>query len=185
MKGKVTGFKIFMGIFRSMFHGFFCLFCGPPWLGHSYSSIFKKDLFSLHKVDDKVVLAVKTDDVTSSRRDVVSARVFMGSSGGNGSTKTLKLSFAYSFTQFGILWSDLVVLSLRVHFFGKLSTLPACGRLYFLCCTRKRDVCVTPSLIVFQRPAGFPRSWVHAVIGWHTVRIVQLNADWLLLNLVW
>ena len=31
----------------------------------------KKDLFSLHKVDDKVVLAVKTDDVTSSRRDVV------------------------------------------------------------------------------------------------------------------
>ena len=25
---------------------------------------------------------------------------------------------------------------------------------YFLCCTRKRDVCVTPSLIVFQRSAG-------------------------------
>ena len=25
---------------------------------------------------------------------------------------------------------------------------------YFLCCTRKRDVCVTPWLIVFQRPAG-------------------------------
>ena len=25
---------------------------------------------------------------------------------------------------------------------------------YFLCCTRKRDVCVTPSLIVFQRPSG-------------------------------
>ena len=25
---------------------------------------------------------------------------------------------------------------------------------YFLCCTRKRDVCVTLSLIVFQRPAG-------------------------------
>ena len=36
---------------------------------------------------------------------------------------------------------------------------------YFLCCTRKRDICVTPSLIVFQRPAGFPRSWEHAVIG--------------------
>ena len=53
---------------------------------------------------------------------------------------------------------------------------------YFLCCTRKRDVCVTPSLIVFQRPAGFPRSWEHAVIGWHTVRIVWLNADGLLLN---
>ena len=32
------------------------------------------------------------------------------------------------------------------------------------------------SLIVFQRPAGFPRSWEHAVIGWHTVRIVWLNA---------
>ena len=56
---------------------------------------------------------------------------------------------------------------------------------YFLCCTRKRDVCVTPSLIVFQRPAGFPRSWEHAVIGWHTVRIVWLNADWLLSNLDW
>ena len=53
---------------------------------------------------------------------------------------------------------------------------------YFLCCTRKRDVCVTPSLIVFQRPAGFPRSWEHAVIGWHTVRIVWRNADWLLSN---
>ena len=25
---------------------------------------------------------------------------------------------------------------------------------YFLCCTRKRDVCVTPWLIVFQRPSG-------------------------------
>ena len=36
---------------------------------------------------------------------------------------------------------------------------------YFLCCTRKRDVCVTPLLIVFQRPAAFPRSWEHAVIG--------------------
>ena len=36
---------------------------------------------------------------------------------------------------------------------------------YFLCCTRKRNVCVTPSLIVFQRPAGFPRSWELAVIG--------------------
>ena len=36
---------------------------------------------------------------------------------------------------------------------------------YFLCCTQKRDVCVTPSLIVFQRPAGFPRSWEHALIG--------------------
>ena len=29
----------------------------------------------------------------------------------------------------------------------------------------KRDVCVTPSLIVLQRPAGFPRFWEHAVIG--------------------
>ena len=39
-------------------------------------------------------------------------------------------------------------------------------------------------LIVFQRPAGFPRSWEHVVIGWHTVRIVWLNAEWLLSNLV-
>ena len=29
----------------------------------------------------------------------------------------------------------------------------------------KRDVCVTTSLIVLQRPAGFPGSWEHAVIG--------------------
>ena len=36
---------------------------------------------------------------------------------------------------------------------------------YFLYCTRKRDVCVMPSLIVFQGPAGFPGSWEHAVIG--------------------
>ena len=56
---------------------------------------------------------------------------------------------------------------------------------YFLCCTWKRDVCVTPSLIVFQRPAELPRSWEHAVIGWHTVHIVWLNADWLLSNLAW
>ena len=53
---------------------------------------------------------------------------------------------------------------------------------YFLFCMPKRDVCVTSSPIVFQRPAGFPRSWEHAVIGWHTVRIVWLNTDWLLSN---
>ena len=65
------------------------------------------------------------------------------------------------------------------------SLLPACRRLLFPLCTRKRDVCVTPSLIVFQRPAGFPRYWEHAVIGWHTLRIVWLNADWLFSNVVW
>ena len=48
---------------------------------------------------------------------------------------------------------------------------------YFLCCTQKRNICVTPSLIVFQHPAGFPRSWEHAMIGWHTVCIVWHNAD--------
>ena len=36
-----------------------------------------------------------------------------------------------------------------------VNQLPACRRLPIsFCCTRKRDVCVTPSLIVFQRPAG-------------------------------
>ena len=36
---------------------------------------FKKIyLLSLHKVDDKVILAVKTDDVTSGRTDVVQHR---------------------------------------------------------------------------------------------------------------
>ena len=74
-------------------------------------------------------------------------------------------------TQDTYKWSDLFCLRADVS--------------YFLCYTRKRDVCVTPSLIVFQRPAGFPRSWEHAVIGWHTVRIVWLNADWLLSNVVW
>ena len=43
---------------------------------------------------------------------------------------------------------------------GKVIELSACclraDVSYFLCCTRKRDVCVMPSLIVFQCPAGFP-----------------------------
>ena len=47
----------------------------------------------------------------------------MGSSGVNGLTKNIKIVIADSFAQFGILWSDLVVLSLRVDFLGKLSTL--------------------------------------------------------------
>ena len=60
--------------------------------------------------------------------------------------------------------------------------LPACRRLLFPLlhaekgrlrnAVAKRDVCATPSLIVFQHPAGFPRSWELAQIGGHTVRIV-------------
>ena len=46
----------------------------------------------------------------------------------------------------------------RQHFLlSYFKTLSVCLRAdvsYFLCCTRKRDVCVTPSLIVFQHPAG-------------------------------
>ena len=45
-----------------------------------------------------------------------------------------------------IAWVDTV-------FFYSLGCLRA-DVSYFLYCTRKRDVCVTPSLIVFQRPAG-------------------------------
>ena len=36
---------------------------------------------------------------------------------------------------------------------------------YFLCFTRKGDVCVTPSLIVFQYPAVFFFPGIHAVLG--------------------
>ena len=61
MKGKVGGEwnKIFMEIFRSMLHGLL-----------PFSPVFLyglKDLFTLHKLADKVALAIKTDDVTSSR----------------------------------------------------------------------------------------------------------------------
>ena len=50
---------------------------------------------------------------------------------------------------------------------------------YFLCCTRKRNVCVMPSLIVFQRPAGFPRSWEHAAIYRLTHSAHCLTLRWL------
>ena len=63
-------------------------------------------------------------------------------------------------------FSLLLCFANEVHYF--LSLVFFCLRAdvsYFLCYTRERDVCVTPSLIVFQRSAGFPRSWEHAVIG--------------------
>ena len=61
------------------------------------------------------------------------------------------MSFAYSFTQFGILWSDLVVLSLRVDFLGKLSTLLnpfAPGNL-------AKKNCIEASWAVFWSLSGF------------------------------
>jgi len=33
-----------------------CLFLWPPWLNHAYSGIVLKDLFTLHKLADEVVL---------------------------------------------------------------------------------------------------------------------------------
>ena len=54
---------------------------------------------------------------------------------------------------------------------------------YFLCFTRKRDVCagvcVTPFLIVFQYPAVSPEFGDRALIGFLTVGIVRINSDWL------
>ena len=67
MKGKVGGQwnKIFMEIFRSMLHGF-CPF-SPVSLTELCSFWYGlKDLFTL----TKFALTVKTDDVTSSRKDV-------------------------------------------------------------------------------------------------------------------
>ena len=70
MKGKVGGQwnKIFMEIFRSMLHGFLPL--SPVSLTELCSLWYGlKDLFTLHKLADKVVLDVKTDDVTKGRKD--------------------------------------------------------------------------------------------------------------------
>ena len=50
---------------------------------------------------------------------------------------------------------------------------------YFLCFTRKRDLCVTPFLIVFQCPAVSPEFGDRALIGFLTVGIVRINTDWL------
>ena len=57
MKGKVgeQWNKIFMGIFRSMLHGFLPL--SPLSLTELYSFWYGlRDLFTLHKLADKVVL---------------------------------------------------------------------------------------------------------------------------------
>ena len=67
MKGKVGGQwnKIFMEISRSMSRGFLLL--SPVSLTELCSFWYGlKDLFTLHKF----ALTVKTDDVTSSRKDV-------------------------------------------------------------------------------------------------------------------
>ena len=81
MKGKVGAQwnKIFMEIYRSILHGFLPFspvslteLC-PFWYG-------LKDLFTLHKLADKV----KTDDVTRVRKDVDLhgwLRVFQGRMG--------------------------------------------------------------------------------------------------------
>ena len=70
MKAKVgeQWNKIFMDIFRSMSHGFLLL--SPVSLTQLYSFWYGlKDLFTLHKLADKVSLTVKTDDVTKGRKD--------------------------------------------------------------------------------------------------------------------
>ena len=70
MKGKVGGQwnKIFVEIFRSMSRGFLLL--SLVSLTELYSFWYGlKDLFTLHKLADKVSLTVKTDDVTKGRKD--------------------------------------------------------------------------------------------------------------------
>ena len=67
MKGKVGGQwnKIFMEIFRSMLHGFFAFFSGVrDWIVPLLVWFERSLHFALHS------LTIKTDDVTSSRRDV-------------------------------------------------------------------------------------------------------------------
>ena len=71
MKGKVGGQwnKIFMEIFRSMLHGFLPL--SPVSLTELCSFWYGlKDLFTLHKLVEKLSLTVKADDVTKGRKDV-------------------------------------------------------------------------------------------------------------------
>ena len=72
MKGKVgeQWNKIFMEIFRSMSQGFLLL--SPVSLTELCSFWYGlKDLFTLHKLVDKVVsLTVKTGDITKGRKDV-------------------------------------------------------------------------------------------------------------------
>ena len=71
MKGKVGGQwkEIFMEIYRSILHGF--LPFSPVSLTELCSFWYGlKDLFTLHKLADRVGLAVKTDDVTRGRKDV-------------------------------------------------------------------------------------------------------------------
>ena len=72
-----------MESFRSMLHDFSLMsltseLCSLTfWYG-------LKDLFTLHKLVDKVILTSKTDDVTSSRKDVDSHGAVMGGSVVNG-----------------------------------------------------------------------------------------------------
>ena len=71
MKGKVGGQwnKIFMEIFRSISRGFLLL--SPVSLTELCSFWYGlKDLFTLHKLEKKVVLDRKTDDVTKGRKDL-------------------------------------------------------------------------------------------------------------------
>ena len=59
----------FHGIFRSMLHGF--LPFSPVSLTELCSFWYcLKDFFTLHKLAEKLSLTIKTDDVTSSRREV-------------------------------------------------------------------------------------------------------------------
>ena len=61
--------KISMEIFRSMLHGFLPL--SPVSLTELCSFWYGlRDLFTLHKLVDRVTLTVKTDDVTKGRKDV-------------------------------------------------------------------------------------------------------------------
>ena len=71
MKGKVGGQwnKIFMQIFRSILHGF--LQFSPVSMTELCSFWYGlKDLFTLHKLVEKLSLTAKTDDVTRGRNNV-------------------------------------------------------------------------------------------------------------------
>ena len=78
-----------MGIFRSILQGF--LPFSPVSLTELCSFWYGlKDLFTLHKLAEKLFLTIKTDDVTSGRREVDPHGRLRGSSGANGLNYSLR-----------------------------------------------------------------------------------------------
>ena len=79
--------QAFHGNFQagSMLHGFFFLFLWCPWLNCAHSGIVCKISSLCASKRTKLSVTIKTDDVTSGRKDVdPHARTVTGGSGANG-----------------------------------------------------------------------------------------------------